>query len=286
MTREPDIINRICSIADNLSATDRRIADYLLAHPVEATNCTVRELAAATQTSAATVSRLTRTLGYKSFSELRIAMALSKDAQSNEQEPRYGARSEFVDKLQTILAQKTAELNETAALLNETSFERFAQCCMDAELVFIVGTGRSATFVPNIAARFLQAGIRTTGFTGLETSVAAAETFHAGDTLLILATSGQSEDLSEIVDRAKEKGVSILAIINGADPYIEAAANDVLQIATRDFALTSGPSFSYNSLNFLIELLYLRFTTPEQNSDDQNPAEDGTKKAPKEPLLG
>ena len=70
MQRKGSVINEICLLYDRLSDTEKLIADFVMAYQGEIPSLTTREIAARSQTSAATVSRFVRHLGYESFSEL------------------------------------------------------------------------------------------------------------------------------------------------------------------------------------------------------------------------
>ena len=59
----------------NLSPAERRVADYVLENPEEASHMTIDCLAANAGVSLPSVTRLTKKLGYAGFSEFKIALA-------------------------------------------------------------------------------------------------------------------------------------------------------------------------------------------------------------------
>ena len=74
MEPKGSVINEICSLYDQLSGGEQAIADFVMAHPSDIASMTTREIAQASATSAASVSRFARRLGYESLSALRGAL--------------------------------------------------------------------------------------------------------------------------------------------------------------------------------------------------------------------
>ena len=65
MQRKGSVINEICLLYDRLSDTEKLIADFVMAYQGEIPSLTTREIAARSQTSAATVSRFVRAVFLK-----------------------------------------------------------------------------------------------------------------------------------------------------------------------------------------------------------------------------
>ena len=76
----------ICSAYDSFFEAEKKIADFLIEHKAEAAGMTVGELARASQTSDATVSRFCRRCGFKGFQDLKLALTreLLEEAQVQE----------------------------------------------------------------------------------------------------------------------------------------------------------------------------------------------------------
>ena len=66
----------------SLSPAERRVADYVLENPEEASHMTIDCLAANAGVSLPSVTRLTKKLGYSGFSEFKIALAGSVAAKT------------------------------------------------------------------------------------------------------------------------------------------------------------------------------------------------------------
>lgn len=69
------ILAHLKGVLLGLRPAERRVAEYLLAHPEEGYLLSITELAMGSGVSEATVVRLAKTLGYRGYQELRIALA-------------------------------------------------------------------------------------------------------------------------------------------------------------------------------------------------------------------
>ena len=72
MQPKGSVVNEICSVYDRLSDREKLIADFVMANQEMIPTMTTREIATGSETSAATVSRFVRHLGYSSFSHTKL----------------------------------------------------------------------------------------------------------------------------------------------------------------------------------------------------------------------
>src|SRR5215469_7804693 len=70
-----------------LRASERRVADFVIAHPDQVVQSSVTDVADATGTSEATVMRFCRALGYRGFPEMKLVLARDLAMQSAANEP-------------------------------------------------------------------------------------------------------------------------------------------------------------------------------------------------------
>lgn len=88
MDKTGDVLSHICAVMSSLSPSEKAIATYVLDHPSDVATMTVRELAAETGTSPASVSRFARTLDYRTYSDMRLALGISISRPPARKRPR------------------------------------------------------------------------------------------------------------------------------------------------------------------------------------------------------
>ena len=123
----------ICSSYDEFFEAEKKIADYMMEHKAEVVDMTVGELARASGTSDATVSRFCRRCGFKGFHSLKLALA--REVLEEEQMDRNVSndidRGDLRQSLQNILANKVAELTETVNMMDPANLEHILENHMD-----------------------------------------------------------------------------------------------------------------------------------------------------------
>lgn len=260
MNTKNDVLSHICSAMENFSPSERAIAAFILEKPSEVSNMTVRELASATGTSPASVSRFARTLSYRNYADMRLALGIS--VSRAEGEPRVTGGKVTMDDVEGsvkyILSHKLEELAETAKLIDTEAFGTVVNLLHSASLVLIAGVGNTLTMGANAAFKFSQAGVRASCPSNTESMLSAATNLTDSDVLLVMSTSGFSKRLVNAFDYAEDSSTPIVMITDNPNSPLAKRANYVIRAVSRDPIITgNNVLFSHNALNFTIELLFL-----------------------------
>ncbi len=260
MNKKGDVISHICSSMDSFSPSEKTIASYILKEPSEVSEMTVRDLAAATGTSPASVSRFARTLSYRNYSDMRLALGISVNKASKDNKLTDGKISldDVEGSVKYVLSHKIEELTETASLIDAETFATAVNLLHNANLVLIAGVGNTLTMGANAAFKFSQAGVRASCPSNTESMLSAATNLTEKDVLLVLSTSGFSKRLVNAFDYAEDSSAPIIMITDNPNTPLAKRANYLIRAISRDQAIANnGVLFSHNSLNFAIELLFL-----------------------------
>lgn len=258
MQRKGSVINEICLLYDRLSDTEKLIADFVMAYQGEIPSLTTREIAARSQTSAATVSRFVRHLGYESFSELRSAMQRDNGTHDPDEVPRNVISLDAPRAaMETVLLAKNRELLDTLNLISDQDLTYAVRLIGEADSVVFGAVGN--TIPAALSASFLtaQLGIRSHCAPTTEAMVLSSMSLTKRDVLVFMSKSGHSKRLNHMMDNAIDSQTPTIVITNVPDSPLARRATCVLQTATRDKMLNSDLPFSHNSMNFVIEVVFL-----------------------------
>lgn len=151
----------ICSSYDEFFEAEKKIADFMMEHKAEVVDMTVGELARASGTSDATVSRFCRRCGFKGFHSLKLALA--REVLEEEQMDRNVSndidRGDLRQSLQNILANKVAELTETVNMMDPANLEHILDRLEHARMVQLAAVGNTIPVALDGAFKFNQLGI-------------------------------------------------------------------------------------------------------------------------------
>ena len=180
MSEARSVLGVICSFYDSFFEAEKKIADYIMEHKAQAVDMTVGELARASGTSDATVSRFCRRCGFKGFQSLKLALA--REVLREEQDSRKVTndidRENLSQSLNNILANKVAELTETVRMMDIHSLEEILKKLEKARMVQLAAVGNTIPVALDGAFKFNQLGIPSVAGDIWETQ--AAYTFNLG----------------------------------------------------------------------------------------------------------
>lgn len=264
MDKTGDVLSHICAVMSSLSPSEKAIATYVLDHPSDVATMTVRELAAETGTSPASVSRFARTLDYRTYSDMRLALGISISRASGKEKATGGkvTLDDVEGSIKYVLSHKVKELSQTASLIDSDEFSAVVNLLHNANLVLIAGVGNSISMGVNAAFKLSQVGVRAFCPSTTDAMVSAATSLKENDILLVISTSGYSKRLVNIFDSAEDSNTPIIMITDNPDTPLAKRATYIIRAISRDQAITGTEvAFSHSSINFVIELLFLFLTS-------------------------
>lgn len=256
-TRSP--LGVICSSYGSFFEAEKKIADFIMEYKAEAVDMTVGELARASGTSDATVSRFCRKCGFKGFHSLKLALAreVLEEERSEVNVSNDIDRHNLPQTLQNILANKVAELTETVYMMDINNLEKILHKLENARMVQLAAVGNTIPVALDGAFKFNQLGIAAV--TGNIWEAQMAYTFNLGpeDVILIISNSGMSKRLQTLAEGARENGSTVILITNNSGSTLAKLADYKIVTATREKLLTEEFWFSRVTATAVIEILYL-----------------------------
>ena len=250
-------VDQIRARAESLSRSEAIIGNYIVEHPEEVTSMTVRELASETGTSPATASRFARTLGYRNFSAMRTALAIEN---FKDNPPNRNARISLNDvsgAVAFILDNKIKELRDTVNSMDFGVLREVVELLRAANIILISAVGNTITTGMNAAFKLEQAGVRANCPLSTEAMTSAAVNLTDKDMMLVLTSSGYSKKLAGVYDHAEDAGCPIVLVTDNPNTPLAHRSSHVIRATVRDQTFSERFHFSQNSMNFVIETIFL-----------------------------
>lgn len=270
MRQRISALDAILSSYDSLSASEKRIADYIINNRHEVSALNAYEIALKSDTSRATMSRFVRTLGYDSFAQLRIELAHEEHSGDSPLESGSEISTDDIGgSLQYILNVKMDELKSTASMIGEKPLASAIRAIEYANLTMFAAVGNTIPIAQNAAYKLWQAGHRSAAPTSTDGSTQLSLQLTSKDCLVVLSSSGYSKRLVPVLENANDAGATTIAITENVESDIAKRADIVLRVANRDKML-SNLRFSQNSINFVIETLFLFLSHDSEDAAEKN----------------
>lgn len=254
--QDESVIGAVLSSYDDLPNSEKRIADYILGHRTSVASMTAREIASASGSSAATMSRFVRNLGFSSFAQLRFCVAREDSARESPAIETDGiSMSAVASSIDYVLQVKIDELENTAHDLDSHAIARVVRLIQGANMTVFAGVGNTISTAQNAAFKLTQVGYRAMAPNTSDGSTLMSMTLTSHDCLIVLSTSGRSKRLDGVVDGAIDSGTPIVMITDNENTELARHADIVLRTSTHDRLLVNDLRFSQNSMSFVIEVL-------------------------------
>lgn len=259
MSEARSVLGVICSAYDSFFEAEKKIADYIMEHKEQAVDMTVGELAKASGTSDATVSRFCRRCGFNGFQNLKLTLAreiLEEEHQSQEVTNDID-RTDLEQSLKNILANKIAELTETIKMMDIKNLEVILDKLEHARMVQLAAVGNTIPVALDGAFKLNQLGIPAVAGDIWEAQAAYAFNLGPEDVVLIISNSGSSKRLETLALGAKENGSTLVLITNNRESPLAQICDYKIITATREKLLTEEFWFSRVTATTVIEIIYL-----------------------------
>lgn len=251
------VLDKIFAVYDSLYEAEKKIADYVIANQIAIIEMTVSQLAAKSKASEATVIRFCKKCGLRGFHDLKITIAKEMVAASQRVTSNNIDPLNIKQSLKNILANKLDELTQTVAMMDEAKIKQILTAIKAARLVQFVAVGNTIPVAMDGAYKLNQIGIGAISNTVFETQLAFGYTLTSQDVVIAISSSGASKRLVTLVQVAKGKGATTIAITNHDSSPLAHICNYHITTATREKLFLDEFSFSRVSAMTVIEILYL-----------------------------
>ena len=233
---EGNLLTRIQERYGLLRKSERVVADYLRAHPEERLDASITELSRKLGVSEATISRVTRALGYSGFQDMKLSLA--EDRQGKDALANIPVELSEDDTLITTgrkLADTLAlSVQETHKLLDATRIEKVIDAIARAQKLVFVGVGGAAAICDEAVHLFLKAGIDAASYGDGYTQTIAAATMSPERIMIGISHTGRTRTVSNALQLARQRGSFTVAITSDPDSEVAKAADVTLVTWHRD----------------------------------------------------
>ena len=144
MENRQSVIDSIHILYDSFFEQEKKIANYILQNHKDVVNMTISELAEASGTSVATISRFCRKCDVDGFHHLKIGLAQAiAENEADIPVSNHISRKEIGQSLQNILANKIEELKQTVSFIDEGQLNIILDSICKAGIVQLVAVGNT-----------------------------------------------------------------------------------------------------------------------------------------------
>lgn len=256
------LLGRLRIEAPEMPEALARIADVILTDPEGAAHTSIVDLAERAGTSTATVTRLSRALGFRGYANLRVAIATEtgRADQARWETDISGdiAPEDPLDRVLGVIATAdTRAIQATAAGLDLPAVERIAVAIAGAGRVELFGLGSSGTAGREMAFRLERIRVPVWFRSDAHTALTNAALARPGDVVIGLSHSGRTREVIEVLAEAADHGALTVAVTSfGRSPLAE-VAEVVLTTSVHETTFRLAALSALHSQLLVLDLIYV-----------------------------
>jgi DNA-binding MurR/RpiR family transcriptional regulator len=257
------VLSRIETYQSQMPNTMAKIASVLMDDPKAPLSLSITDLAARAGTSAASVTRFCRMIGYKGYGQLRVGIAEdvgrggSREAWIADIGRSFGPDDPPDEIVRTLLNTHTLSLQTTAGLLDMAVAGRVAAAIGSARHLDVYGVGGSALTALETEARLYRIGINVHTWAEVHNGLTSAAILDKDCVAIAISNTGRTEETIQMLTVAKASGAYTVAITGNPDSPLGKLADDVLIAASPDGYLQPADLSARHCQLFVVDLLYL-----------------------------
>ena len=263
-----DILERIHASYYQLTATERRVADYVLAQPEQVKFMSITQLADECGTADATISRFCRSLKLKGFNAFKIELARHSSAPALQ--PAAENADTLAGRAREVGKQSTAAIAQTMELVEPAQVERAVEMIEGASRVICIGSGGSMLLASTFAHLFSNVTGKFQAVTDSHMQISAVATMGKEDIIVLFSYSGATNTGLQILELAKQRGIRSVLITRFNKSPAASLADVVLRCGSNEGPFQFGSIPAKVAQLMVMDVLFQEYCHRNRESCEEN----------------
>ena len=247
---------------NQLTKTEKKIADYVSKNANQVLFMSITELADACKVADASVYRFCRTIGVKGYQEFKMKLSLSMASADDgtEKENKNPETSDSARKmLDDILESHISVLKETHLLLKWDEIERVVGMMEKAKNVYFFGIGDSLLTALEARNKFLRITKKVHCVDDPHMQAMIASMMTQDDLVFLISYSGATKDIVYISDILSGVGAKVVAITRFLKSPLTSHVDAVLLCGSNEGPLEGGSLGAKLSQLYIVDILFKEY---------------------------
>src|SRR5690606_9277460 len=248
-----------------MSAIERRIADFVLDNAHLLRDYSSQQLANALGISQSSVVKFSQKLGFKGYPDLKysIGEAVARAGEGVEPESTVFSGDAQETTARTLWQAKSRAEEETRLLNPPDRLDALASMVGEAEKTFVVGIGEDSVMARAFAMRLSLLGFLAIHHFDPVLVPAEVSSSRRDDLLVLFAERGEAATLSRLARLFRLRGGKVVSVTRHTANALRAHADLALLVSAHDEARHVEPLLYQAALQQLLDLVFLRLCDDE-----------------------
>ena len=238
---------------------EKLIADYLLLKERRILNMSAKEISEITGTSAPTVVRFSKKLGFNSLNEMKLSLSISFENNKSDKKFEYLDEDLSVRNIINGIRQTFKNIvYVTSDLIKEDELEKAIEILINAKSIYIFGVGVSGLVGLDFYYKLSRIGKRCVYHNDAHLQVTSSVLIEKDDVALVISYSGETREVILCAENIKKNNVKLISITKASiDNKLSNISDITLNVPYVEKSLREGAISSRISQLAIIDMLFI-----------------------------
>ena len=254
-----DVIEFIKQNYNSFTEREKEIADYLIQAKESIIEMSARDIAVKTNTSAPTVVRFAKKLGFNSLNEMKLKISINLEKNDNHKNFEYlDSNLETKSIIYGIKNSIHSVIDKTIDLIDEKELDKAIKLLVEAKNIYVFSIGGSGLVGLDLYHKLSRINKRCIVNSDSHLQITSSVLVEKDDVVVAISYSGETKEILKCVENAKTNGAAIISITKASiNNKLEALSDITLKVPAKEKSLREGAISSRMSQLALIDILFL-----------------------------
>lgn len=260
---EQNVFEQISRQYYALTAAEKKVADFVLANRSKTQYMPISQLAESCGVAEATISRFSRTLGYRGYNAFKLAVSKASIPRQTEENPLSGEitpEDSLEDVSRKLYQAEMEAMSQTREFLDLDAVRAAASLLQGAKQILCMGQGGSMLIAQEAAHLFSTVSNKFRAVADSHLQALSATMMDPEDVLFFFSYSGATLAMQETVRLAKDRGAQIILVTRFPNSPGAALSDVVLQCGANENPLQTGSVAARIAQMYLLDVLFSEFS--------------------------
>ncbi len=255
---------RTINMYSQLNKTEKKVADYILKNIDNIFRYPLSELANLSGTSQGAWVRFCKSIGFDGmkdlkkslFVELNDTITENENASPQLQFTDIKEHSTYISMAETVCLSSIQAIESTLKLFDEVMLSNVVDKITHAKAIRIFGVGASGLVADDLYYKLLRIGYNVSFNHDTHISLTYASTISTEDVAIFISNTGETKEILETLDFAKNNGAITLAITKFGKSSLAQSVDYVLYTSSPEIYKRSGAMSSRIAQLVITDILF------------------------------
>ena len=239
----------------SLGTQEGKIARWMLEHEIELVDTPIKDIAINCGVSQPSVVRFCKKLGCNGIKDLKILVDRMRSDTTDSLPCTFDDSDK--DIYEKVFASSIESLERSFSFVTWEEVSELAERIINASTISVFGIGGSALAARHLSEEMLRLGLKSMCFTDLYSISSSASTYTNDDLLIFISRQGETIELVNKAQKAKNTGANIALITTNDNSTLFSLSDFALLVSENQYLFDDRNSFSRLGELALIESIYI-----------------------------